>query len=95
MSHVPGTDRYAQPDFDFDRRLLEALAEGRGRETAALTGEELDKAGNVEIRTWITLLGALGAVGRGRGAASEGPAEIVCYERSWHHGNAVVWWRVE
>jgi hypothetical protein len=49
-----------------------------------LTGEELDKAGNVELRTWITLLGAVGAA----------PAEVVAYEPSWHHGNAVVAWPV-
>lgn len=84
MSHYPGTDRYANPDFDFDRRWLERLAEGRGREMAALTGEELDKAGNVEIRTWITLLGAVG----------DARAEVLCYEPSWHHGNAVVAWPV-
>jgi aromatic ring-opening dioxygenase catalytic subunit (LigB family) len=84
LSHYPGTDRYASPDFDFDRRLLERLAEGRGRDTAVLTGEELDKAGNVELRTWITLLGAVG----------DARAEVLCYEPSWHHGNAVVAWPV-
>jgi len=84
MSHFPGTDRYASPDYDFDRRLLGALAEGRGRETAALTGEELDKAGNVELRTWIMLLGAVG----------DARAEVICYEPSWHHGNAMVAWSV-
>jgi aromatic ring-opening dioxygenase catalytic subunit (LigB family) len=84
MSHFPGTDRYGSPDYDFDRRLLGVLAEGRGRETAALTGEELDKAGNVELRTWITLLGAVG----------DARAEVICYEPSWHHGNAVVAWPV-
>jgi aromatic ring-opening dioxygenase catalytic subunit (LigB family) len=84
MSHFPGTDRYASPDYDFDRRLLERLAEGRGRETATLTGEELDKSGNVELRTWITLLGAVG----------DAPAEVLGYEPSWHHGNAVVAWPV-
>jgi 2,3-dihydroxyphenylpropionate 1,2-dioxygenase len=84
LSHFPGTDRYASPDFDFDRALLASLAEGRGAETARLTGEELDKAGNVELRTWITLLGALG---RAR-------AEVLAYEPSWHHGNAVVAWPV-
>ncbi|MBI4240090.1 MAG: hypothetical protein HY613_00100 [Candidatus Rokubacteria bacterium] len=84
MSHVPGTDRYGSPDYDFDRRLLQALAEGRGLETATLTGEELDKAGNVELRTWITLLGAVG----------QARAEVFCYEPSWHHGNAVVAWPV-
>ncbi len=82
MSHYPGTDRYAAPDYEWDRRLLAALAEGRGAETARLTGEELDKAGNVELRTWITLLGAVG----------DARAEVLCYEPSWHHGNAVVAW---
>lgn len=82
LSHFPGTDRYASPDFDFDRRLLDALVAGRGAELAAITGEELDKSGNVELRTWITVLGAVGPV----------PADVYCYEPSWHHGNAVVEW---
>ena len=82
LSHFPGTDRYASPDFDFDRRLLETLAAGRGDELAAITAEELDKAGNVELRTWITLLGAVGS----------SRADVYCYEPSWHHGNAVVEW---
>jgi len=84
MSHFPGTDRYDHPDYEFDRRLLGRLAEGRGPEAAALTGEVLDAAGNVELRTWITLLGAVG----------ESRAEVLCYEPSWHHGNAVVAWPV-
>jgi 2,3-dihydroxyphenylpropionate 1,2-dioxygenase len=82
MSHFPGTDRYASPDFDWDRRVLERLAEGRGRELAALTGEELDQAGNVELRTWITVLGAVG----------HAKARVYGYEPSWHHGNAIVEW---
>src|SRR5438132_2015163 len=84
LSHFPGTDRYASPDFDFDRALLVSLAEGRGADTARLTGEELDKAGNVELRTWITLLGALG----------DARAEVLAYEPSGHRGNAVVAWPV-
>ena len=84
LSHFPVTDRYASPDCEWDRQLLERLEAGRGRETAALTGEELDKAGNVELRTWITLLGAVG----------DAKARVVCYEPSWHHGNAVVTWPV-
>lgn len=84
MSHFPGTDRYAAPDYEFDRRLLDRLAEGRGQEAGALTGEALDASGNVELRTWITLLGAVG----------DARAEVLCYEPSWHHGNAVVAWPV-
>jgi len=82
MSHFPGTDRYASPEFDYDRRLLESLKAGRGREIAVLTGEELDKMGNIELRTWATLLGAVG----------DARADVYCYEPSWHHGNAVVEW---
>jgi hypothetical protein len=84
MSHYPGTDRYASPDYEWDRRMLATLAAGRGAETAGLTAGELDEAGNVELRTWITLLGAVGDV----------RADVVCYEPSWHHGNAVVTWPV-
>jgi len=82
MSHFPGTDRYASPDFDYDRELLDTLRAGRGRELARVSGEELDKRGNIELRTWIILLGAVGDVG----------ADVYCYEPSWHHGNAVVEW---
>jgi 2,3-dihydroxyphenylpropionate 1,2-dioxygenase len=84
MSHYPGTERYARPDFEWDRRTLDLLREGRGRELARLTGEELDKTGNVELRTWITVLGAVG----------DARADVYCYEPSWHHGNAVVEWPV-
>ena len=84
MSHYPGTDRYASPDLEWDRRVLDLLTEGRGRELAAVTGEELDKAGNVELRTWITLLGAVGPQ----------RAQVYGYEPSWHHGNAVAEWPV-
>ena len=84
MSHFPGTDRYASPDFEWDRGVLDALRAGRGRELAALTGAELDRTGNVELRTWIALLGAVGDV----------KADVYCYEPSWHHGNAVVEWPV-
>jgi aromatic ring-opening dioxygenase catalytic subunit (LigB family) len=84
MSHYPGTDRYASPDFEGDRRLLERMEAGCGEELAALTGAELDRAGNVELRTWITLLGAVGGA----------KAQVYAYEPSWHHGNAVVEWRL-
>ncbi len=84
MSHFPGTDRYANPDIEWDRATLEVLKQGRGEELARATGAELDKTGNGELRTWIT---ALGAVGRAK-------ADVYCYEPSWHHGNCVLEWPV-
>jgi aromatic ring-opening dioxygenase catalytic subunit (LigB family) len=82
LSHFPGTDRYASPDIEFDHRVLDQLRQGHGRQLARLTSDELDKAGNVELRTWITVLGAVG----------DARADVYCYEPSWHHGNAVVEW---
>jgi len=84
LSHFPGSDRYGSPDYEWDRQMLDQLVAGRGGETAALTGEELDKAGNVEFRAWIALLGAVGGA----------KARVICYEPSWHHGNAIVTWPV-
>src|SRR5919197_635915 len=34
MSHYPGTDRYASPDFEWYRQMLATLGAGRGAETA-------------------------------------------------------------
>ena len=82
MSHFPGTDRYADPDTHWDRRTLEVLKQGRGEELSRLTASELDRTGNVELRTWITVLGAVAGV----------KAEVYCYEPSWHHGNCVLEW---
>jgi 2,3-dihydroxyphenylpropionate 1,2-dioxygenase len=84
MSHFPGTDRYAAPEFEWDRRILAALVEGRSSALTDVTGEELDKTGNIELRTWITVLGAVG----------DAKADVYCYEPSWHHGNAVVEWPI-
>jgi 2,3-dihydroxyphenylpropionate 1,2-dioxygenase len=84
MSHFPGTDRYANPDIGWDRDMLEVLKQGRGEELARVTAEELDKTGNIELRTWITVLGAVG----------DAPADVYCYEPSWHHGNCVLEWPV-
>ena len=84
MSHFPGTDRYAEPDTAWDRQTLGMLQQGDGDALARVTAEELDATGNVELRTWITALGALGKV----------KADVYCYEPSWHHGNCVLEWPV-
>jgi len=74
--------RPVRVEFDYDRR--DVLAAGEGWQLAAVTGEQLDKMGNIELRTWVTLLGAIG----------DAKADVYCYEPSWHHGNAVVEWPV-
>lgn len=83
MSHFPGTPRYPNPDFDFDRRLLAALERGEGRRLVEMMPAELDAAGNIELRTWMVVLGAIGA---------DRPATVVHYEPCWHHGHGVLYW---
>lgn len=83
MSHYPGTPRYPNPDFEFDRRLLASLERGDGRRLIEMTPRQLDEAGNVELRTWMVVMGMIGA---------DRPATVVNYEPCWHHGHGVLYW---
>jgi 2,3-dihydroxyphenylpropionate 1,2-dioxygenase len=82
MSHFPGTERYAHPDLDWDRRALDRLAAGNLRSLLGYDAAELDAAGNVELRCWACAAGALG----------ERKPEIVAMEPSWHHNYASLGW---
>lgn len=86
MSHYPGTPKYPNPEFDFDRELLGRLAKGDGAVMRQMSSKLLDEKGNVELRTWMVLMGVIGA---------ETPATIVHYEPCWHHGHAVLYWNLE
>jgi 2,3-dihydroxyphenylpropionate 1,2-dioxygenase len=83
MSHFPGTDRYGNPDFEFDQRMMAALKAGHGRELLDCSAVQLDNSGNVELRTWIVTLGIVG---------ERTPLDIITYQPSWHHGYAVGEW---
>jgi aromatic ring-opening dioxygenase catalytic subunit (LigB family) len=71
---------------DFDHRIVEQMRQGRGSELAKLTSEDLLATGDIELRSWIILLGALGDV----------PAEVV-YEPFYRAimGMAVGYWDLE
>jgi len=84
LSHYPGTSRYASPDYDFDAWAMKAMEAGEGREFGRLTSAKLDATGNVELRTWITLMGAIG----------DAKAKFLTYQPSWHHGYGVCYWDV-
>jgi aromatic ring-opening dioxygenase LigB subunit len=45
---------------DFDRRAVAAMSEGRGAELAKLSSREILDSGNIEMRQWIVLMGAMG-----------------------------------
>jgi hypothetical protein len=60
MSHFPGTDRYANPELGWDRRVLEKLAAGNLKALIGFDEAELDETGNIELRCWACAAGALG-----------------------------------
>jgi len=83
LSHFPGTDRYANPDLQFDKKLLAELETGNLRYLMALDERTLDDTGNIELRCWAVAAGMLG----------ERKPDMVSLDPSWHHNYATLgWW---
>ena len=83
MSHYPGTERYGNPDYDFDYRLLDELKAGHGEALLDCSPQMLDESGNIELRTWLVAMG-MGGVNR--------KLDVLTYQATWHHGYAVGEW---
>src|SRR6202162_3650451 len=82
MSHFPGTDRYANPELAWDRRVLEKLAAGNLKSLIGYDEAELDDTGNIELRCWACAAGGLG----------ERQPRIASMDPSWHHNYASLAW---
>ncbi len=82
MSHFPGTDRYSNPELDFDRQVLAKLASGHLKSLIGYDEGELDDKGNIELRCWACAAGALG----------ERKPDVVSFDPSWHHNYASLGW---
>jgi 2,3-dihydroxyphenylpropionate 1,2-dioxygenase len=82
MSHFPGTDRYSNPELEWDKRALEKLAEGKLKSLIGYDESELDNTGNIELRCWACAAGALG----------ERKPDVVSLDPSWHHNYASLAW---
>lgn len=80
MSHYPGTWKYPQPEFDFDRWMLAQLEAGNADALIEMTVEQLDEVGNTELLNWATMLGVIG----------NQPGELIQYTATWHHGHAMM-----
>jgi hypothetical protein len=78
MSHFPGTERYAEPDLAWDEAALARLAAGNLKSLIGYDEDELDRAGNVELRCWAAAAGMLG----------ERKPDIVSMDASWHDNYA-------
>lgn len=85
--HYKGPETYGGICEDFDRRALQLMAEGRGAELAKLDAGELLQHGDIELRSWITLLGCVGSV----------RAKALTYEPFYRAlmGMAVGYWDLE
>jgi 2,3-dihydroxyphenylpropionate 1,2-dioxygenase len=82
MSHFPGTERYSNPDLEWDKRALDKVAQGKLKSLIGYDEDELDATGNVELRCWACAAGAIG----------ERTPDVVSMEPSWHHNYASVGW---
>ncbi|MEK9684749.1 MAG: hypothetical protein VW226_09380 [Rhodospirillaceae bacterium] len=83
MSHFPGTERYAEPDLEFDKKVLGELSDGNLRYLLALDEKRLDDSGNIELRCW----------GVGAGMLGERKPDKLSLDPSWHHNYATLaWW---
>ena len=80
MSHYPGTTKYLQPEFDFDRWLLSQFEVGNADALLNMTGTQLDEVGNTEMLSWAVMFGAIGH--------QEG--ELIDYIPTWHHGLGIM-----
>jgi 2,3-dihydroxyphenylpropionate 1,2-dioxygenase len=82
MSHFPGTDRYSNPELNWDNNLLDKLASGNLKSLIGFDEAELDETGNIELRCWACAAGALG----------ERKPDVVSMDPSWHHDYASLGW---
>jgi len=62
--------KHGNVDHVYDRQLFDLMAQGRNRELAALTNQDLLDHGDTELHSWITLLGMVG----------DTKAEVLAYE---------------
>jgi hypothetical protein len=58
--HYKGTRTWGSIETDFDRKALAALERGDSASLAKLTSQDLLDNGEIELRSWITVAGALG-----------------------------------
>jgi 2,3-dihydroxyphenylpropionate 1,2-dioxygenase len=82
MSHFPGTDRYSNPELEWDNQVLAKLATGNLKSLIGYSETELDARGNIELRCWACAAGALG----------ERKPDILSMDPSWHHNYASLAW---
>ena len=85
LSHYPGTRHYPHPDVKTDEGLFARMCEGDLQHLLGLNERELDRTGNVELRSTLMLAGAIG----------DRKPFAAHFEPSWHHTYASLAWDLE
>lgn len=82
-----GPFSYGSISEEFDRKALELIKRGEGEKLARLSSADLLANGDIEMRSWITLLGTVGSV----------PGRVLAYEPFYSAvmGMAVGYWEKE
>jgi Catalytic LigB subunit of aromatic ring-opening dioxygenase len=85
--HYRGPFGYGSISEDFDRKLMATLAQGEGEKLSRLKSCDLLENGDIEFRSWMVLLGAIGNV----------PTELNVYEPIYSAigGMGVAYWNLE
>jgi aromatic ring-opening dioxygenase catalytic subunit (LigB family) len=85
--HYQGPYSYGSINEEFDRKVLDWMARGKGEQLARLSSADLLNNGDIELRSWITLLGAVSGT----------PAQILAYEPFYRGimGMGVACWELE
>jgi Catalytic LigB subunit of aromatic ring-opening dioxygenase len=82
--HYNGPFGYGCISEEFDRKVLQWIADGQASKLAELSSAELLDHGEIELRSWIVLAGTVGAV----------PGQVLAYEPLYRGlmGMAVAQW---
>jgi len=85
--HYAGTFSYGAISEDYDRWLLIKMAAGENHDLAGISSEDIIANGEIELRSWITMFGAIG----------DARPELLTYEPFYRGlmGQAVACWDLD
>ncbi len=85
--HYKGSYGVGSISEEFDRKAVANMSKGDGEKLTQLTSQDLLDNGGIEMRSWITLVGAVGKV----------PAKVLAYEPFYSGvmGMGVAYWELE
>jgi aromatic ring-opening dioxygenase catalytic subunit (LigB family) len=86
-SHYKGSHAYGSICEEFDHKIIDWMKRGEGERFSRFSSQDLLDNGEIELRSWITLLGAVGQT----------PAQILAYEPFYSANMAmsVAYWELE